>query len=214
MGLDVLTTSAAVLLGALLVAAVAALVLRERRRAARELARSQAELAALGARIDGLSAEVRSARQAVDARPPVVITSLGDPTQGPSRVRLEEAPFDRGPAGVRPPATELGSAVQNQLVAALARQRERAAGRPVVAVAVRAMALGHGVRRALAEENRDRIAIAMRLEMRRSRRARREEERAARRIVREHRRRASAAGRAAARQGHVQTRPQAREGAA
>ena len=63
---------------------------------------------------------------------------------------------------------------------------------PLREALIRTVSLGHGVRRALSPDNRDRIVLEMRAEVRRSRRQRKAEMKAVRRYLRE-RRKSSAA---------------------
>lgn len=167
-----------------LVAVVAAVVaVRRSRRAARlreeqllsELAASRAAMTTLHQRVDELSDEVDAARQAAELDHEYVITTLGDPDDAPAQVaRLVDAP-------ARPAVADL---LQEQLVGVLARQQERSSVRSrVVDVVVRTVAVGHGVRRALAPDVLDRAAAEAHVARRRSRRLRKREEREARRLL-------------------------------
>jgi hypothetical protein len=122
-----------------------------------------------------------------------VITSLGDLDDGehPAQVaRLAAAP-------ARP---AVGMILEQQLVGALAKQRDQSLLRArAVDVVVRTVALGHGVRRALSPDVRDRAAAEAHVARRRSRRERKREEREARRLLRA----VKAQARGEGRQGHA-----------
>jgi hypothetical protein len=167
---------------ALLVAGllIAATVVRRRRRDGRqqrerldaELARSRAQIHALSERVEELAGELVDARRAAQevtrSDRGYVITSIGN--ADPS---------------VALPARPVGEVVEEQLVEALARRRNGSPlrGRSVDAV-VRAVALGHGVRRALSPDVLDRAAAEANVARRRSRRERKREVREARRLLR------------------------------
>jgi hypothetical protein len=150
---------------------------RNRRQDA-ELTRARAEVDALHDRLDRLGDEVtRTRREAEDQRRhdleqrEYVITSLAVTGNVP-----DELPAPRVPAG---------QVLEDQLVAALSRQQDRSPLRArAVDVAVRTVAVGHGVRRALRPEVLDRAAAESHVARRRSRRARKQELREARRLVR------------------------------
>ncbi len=122
-----------------------------------------------------------------------VITSLGDPDAETAHVvRLTEAPD-------RPAASAL---LEQQLLGTRARHRDRSALRArAVDVVVRTVALGHGVRRALAPDVLDRAAAEAHVARRRSRRDRKREEREARRLLRAVK--AQSRGRTPGDQGHA-----------
>ncbi len=158
---------------------------REERLAA-EQARSQAELAALRRRLEELSDEVRlSDRMVRESRPhpEYLITSLAPAGELPGP---GVGVADRRRAG----NSELGAAVEQRLVGALARRDGAGSGR-VVSLVLRTVALGHGVRRALSPDVLDRAAAEAHVARRRSRRNRRREMREARRLVRDVRRNAA-----------------------
>ncbi len=131
------------------------LVRRERERTAAELARTRAEAADLRARVEALAAANRTAAEAQE----FVITRLGE--------EPEEADL---PASSDTPAQRIDGKLFVDLVA-----RE---------TVVRAAALGHGVRRALAPEVRNRIRFEMKREVKRSRKARKDEYRRVRDEIR------------------------------
>lgn len=149
---------AATLLLALLVA-FAVLVVRGRRSVEQELARSREELAALRARLDALTVLPGKADPAGQQ---IVITDLSDAPAGRAVERRAEA------ASPRPLDITAGG------FASLA----------VGGSMVKVVALGHGLRRALTAESRNRIAFEMRRELRRSRKERKREIREARRYLR------------------------------
>ena len=150
-----------------------------RRRQDAALARSRAEVEALHARLDRLGEEVEQARQEAEARRrqdlehrEYVITSLAVTGSVP------EEPH-------QPPRAPVGQVLEDQLVETLARQQGRSPLRTrAVDVAVRTVALAHGVRRAMSADNLDRAAAEAHVARRRSRRTRRQEMRDARRLVR------------------------------
>jgi hypothetical protein len=139
--------------GLLAVAVLAVTLVAGRRRAGRELDALLTERDQLRARVSELTAEAEALR-AVDA-PDYVITRVGGTeVMAPS------------PAGQ---GTRSGRRVPDQVVLSAA------FGEPLVKV----LAFGHGVRRALSPEVRNRIGFEMRREMRRSRKVRRREMRQA-----------------------------------
>ena len=154
------------LLAALLAALVAGLAAlawvlfvalrRERERAAAELARTRSEAAELRARVEALAAQAALAGRAARAEPEeFVITHLGEPDD-----------------------VELGAVeetrIDGKLFADLVLRESL----------VKAAALGHGVRRALAPETRNRIRFEMKREVKRSKRARKDEYRRVREEIR------------------------------
>jgi hypothetical protein len=190
--------AAAAALVLLLVCAGLVRSLRSARSSRRRADQAQQELASLVARVDELAGEVRRAgrqrhERAADGRE-YVITTLGTPEpdrtgRDGAAVSLSGTPSVRGPAG---------AALQRRLVTAIRRSTaDRPAEEVLVSLAVRTVAVGHGVRRALSAENRDRIGWEMRRAMRHSRRVRRQELRAARREARARRVAAARTGRAA-----------------
>lgn len=161
-----------------------------RQPAGRALAQAQQDVEALAARVCELSAEVdrvrREGREHEGAGREYVITTLGSAPGQPPR--------DTGAVALAGPSA--GALLQRRLVAAIRRSTaDRPAEEVLVTLAVRTVAVGHGVRRALSAENRDRIAWEMRRAARASRRSRRREVRAARREARARR---LAAGRSGA----------------
>ena len=99
----------------------------------------------------------------------------------------EEAPVSSAPSAVhvrlRPPPSAL---VQERFVGLLARYQNASAAKSVaVDVAVKTVALGHGVRRALSPDVLDRVSAEAHIARRRSRRDRRQELREAKRRARE-----------------------------
>lgn len=154
------------LLAALLAALVAGLAAlawalfvalrRERERAAAELARTRSEAAELRARVEALAAQAALAGRAAHAEPEeFVITHLGEPDED------ELGPGD-------------DTRIDRRLFADLVLRESL----------VKAAALGHGVRRALAPETRNRIRFEMKREVKRSKRARKDEYRRVREEIR------------------------------
>lgn len=179
---------AGLLLGGLVAALLVVLVVTGRVRAAArrdreamvaELVRSQARLEALDEQVAVLSGAVAEARaSAEEARRSsgYVITALAP------REEFLPAPV--------PPTSRL---VEERVVDLLARDsRPSIRHDRVVAVAVRTLALGHGLRRTLSADVLDRAAAAAHIARRRSRRERRRDEKEARRLVRQVRRGAAA----------------------
>lgn len=148
-----------------------------------DLAAAQAQVAELGRRVAELTSEMGAARRDAERDREYVITSLAEvergdgPVVGGHLARAEQRPAPR-PHPAR--------AVEEQLVRTLAHQQEQSPLRArAVAAAVKAVAAGHGVRRALSPENLDRAAAEAHVARRRSRRTRRRELREARRLLRE-----------------------------
>lgn len=159
---DVLLTVALALLGALAVALLGVL-LRDRARTRAELEATRSEAAELRARVDALAVQVASSRREPEE---YVITHLG-----------EDEPDDLVPTG---PTAE--GRIEGRLFADIVLRE----------TVVKAAGLGHGVRRAMAPETRNRIRFEMRREVRRSRKERRAELRRVRREMQD-RQRAEAA---------------------
>ena len=166
---------------AVLVAVLAVLAVRRarRRQAALDalLERSRSQVDSLSARVEQLSAEVGAGRAADqrDHERGYVITTLADGTPG------SPAPVTLPDARPVPPLRRL----EELLVAGVAARAEQTGlGARAVDAVVGVVALGHGVRRALSAENRDRAAAEAHLARRRSRRTRRHEVREARRVLR------------------------------
>lgn len=176
--------------------AVAVLLLRARR--GRQLSLDEAlvrshEVAALSRKVEELSQEVARSRRAADEDRQYVITSLADAgvdiDAETDRGRLADrsaphaslVPVPATLGSERPP---VGKVLEEHLVEALARQQ---GGSPVrrrwTDTVVGAVALGHGVRRALSADVLDRAAAEAHVARRRSRRARRRQVRRSRREV-------------------------------
>ncbi len=181
---DVVLVAACALV--VLVGLAAVVVLRGRARRRRqaldqELVRSRDEVDALSQKLEQLAGEVARSQRTAELDREYVITSLGAGADPGLPVR---------PAGAVPdvPSTPdrrlVGRAIEHQLVVALARRSRaslvEARGTELV---VKAMALGHGVRRALSPDVLDRAAAEAQVARRRSRRDRRREIREARRSL-------------------------------
>jgi outer membrane murein-binding lipoprotein Lpp len=162
---------AVVVVGLALAWALLAGAARKRRaELARALAEAHDDVQTLAARLEALTTEVEQTRQAVEqqATPaahvePYVITGrvLDEPGNGPDVAHIVSAIEASRPVWV--PAKPLRESL------------------------VHVVALGHGVRRALSPEVRDRIVLEMKAEVRRSRRLRKAEIRAVRRYLRHQR---------------------------
>lgn len=124
------------------------LLRRERDLTQAELARTRAEAAELRARVDALAAQ---AARPVAAPQEFVITSLGEAAEDEAE---DEAT-----------TTEAPQRIDGRLFADIVLRES----------VVKAAALTHGVRRALAPEVRNRIRFEMKREVKRSRRARKDE---------------------------------------
>ena len=148
---------------------------------AAELHRSRSEVRSLSRRVEELSADVDLAGRVAAQDREYVITSLaGADEAGPSprgqRERASRRDAGRG---------TVGRAMEDQLVQSLAHHQGRSRVREqAVELVVRTVSIGHGVRRALTADNRDRAAAEAHLARRRSRRTRRRELREARRLLR------------------------------
>ncbi|RJS47377.1 hypothetical protein [Nocardioides cavernaquae] len=125
---------------------LAALLLKERARSREALARTRSEAAELRARVDALAAHAAAQDRARREPEEFVITHLGEPE-----------PEDY----VGPTATRIDGKLFADLVL-----RESL---------VKAAALTHGVRRALAPETRNRIRFEMKREVKRAKRSRKDE---------------------------------------
>ena len=151
----------AVLLAALVAALVAVAwalfvaLRRERERAAVELARTRSEAAELRARVEALAAQ--AARVAAAQPEEFVITHLGEPDDDDELRAIDGS-----------------QRIDGKLFADLVLRESL----------VKAAALGHGVRRALAPETRNRIRFEMKREVKRSKRARKDEYRRVREEIR------------------------------
>ena len=150
----------------------------ERERLDHELLTSRDEVADLSRRVAELSAEVTETRRAAAEDRDHVITSLAG-ADGPSDA-APLLPYDE--QRDRP---SVGQVVEDQLVGVLGRQDGSRLRARAVRVVVRAVALGHGVRRALSPDVLDRAAAEAHVARRRSRRDRRRELREARKLVRD-----------------------------
>jgi hypothetical protein len=135
---------------------------------------------ALSSRVTDLADELQETRRVAAADREYVITSLGgDAASGESTVVDALLLQPGGPARPR-----LGRLLEDRLVGSLSRRGgSRGPGRISDAV-VRAVAFGHGVRRALSPDILDRAAAESQVARRRSRRTRRKELRDARRLLR------------------------------
>lgn len=193
MGPVALVVSSGALLAASVVAAVAAallaavLVRRARRRRTdldAALVRSRDEVEALSLKLEELSEEVARSRRTAELDREYVITSLGN---GEPSGALDHA--DRAappPPAANPRATRrqpVSKVLEDQLVETLARTPRRSALQSRgVELVVRAVSLGHGVRRALSPDVLDRASAEAQVARRRSRRDRRRELRDLRRV--------------------------------
>jgi hypothetical protein len=122
---------------------------------------AQATPAAQATRTPGAADPDRNAADSRGTASPsaeFVITSLSDPAVGPVAAPAHQGPD--GPSGREFATVALGESL------------------------VRVLALGHGVRRAMSAENRNRIAFEMQREVKRARRQRRRDVREARRYLR------------------------------
>ncbi len=165
------------------VAATARRAARSRMLLEARLAASQREVAQLADAVAGLSREVATTRRNVAERE-YVITTLSEAADA---AELTGAPVPRqDEPRFRPVSTE--SVVESLERQALAKLTEVDTsdgwGSRVAGAGVKALAFGHGLRRALSEENRDRASAEAHVARRRSRRTRRQELREARRLVR------------------------------
>lgn len=155
-----LMVTAAVATALVVVLAIALVrALRHRRRVEASLAAARDELSAVHRRLDALARRVET--RTVQDEQEYVITTAGDLALVPT---IDRAPVAEGPA-------EPVSARQFASVAV---------GESLVTL----LSLGHGLRRALSAENRNRISFEMRREVRRSRKQRKEDIKQARRHVR------------------------------
>ncbi len=138
----------------LLVLVVARRAVRARRRLEDALAASREELGAVQRRLDALARQVEP--RPVTEQTEYVITTAGEP--------------DRADVAAAAPATP----VTGTQFASMA------LGESLVTI----FSFGHGLRRALSAENRNRIAFEVKREVRRSRKQRRREEKQVRRHLR------------------------------
>ncbi len=155
---------------------------------AAELARSRADVAALSGRVAVLAEELEETRRTAAADHQYVITSLSGSggVAGPAGSRAAEpSGNDVVQAQLLPPRRpSRARRVEDRLVDGLAGSGSSASGR-LADLLVRTVALGHGLRRALAPEVLDRAAAESHVARRRSRRDRRRELRDARRLLRD-----------------------------
>lgn len=154
-GLQVVVATAVAVVVLLVVALLLVRAARGRRRLEDQLAASREELAAVQRRLDALARQVEP-RPVVGAAE-YVITTAGEPE-----------PEDLAPAAAAPVP------VSGRQFASMA------VGESLVTI----FSFGHGVRRALSAENRNRIGFEMRREVRRSRKERKRVEKQARRHLR------------------------------
>jgi hypothetical protein len=140
-----------------------AVLLRDRSRGRAELAATHAEAAELRSRIDALAVQIAATRREPEE---FVITHLGEGGFEPDAERLAEPAEDQR--------------IDGKLFADLVLRE----------TVVKAAALGHGVRRAMAPETRNRIRFEIRREVKRSRKARKEETKQVRREMQDRRRQA------------------------
>lgn len=173
--------------GAVLMVLASALVVARRRslarraELARELAASQEAVRQLATRVEELSDDMVTTRR--DAERAYLITSLSEHDAVLDTAAVRQVP--RADRAATPRSAEVTRALEEQLVATLARQRAVSGVRArAVDVAVRTVALGHGVRRALQPEVLDRASAEAHIARRRSRRLRKRELREARRLLR------------------------------
>lgn len=154
-GLLMGTATAATVVVLLVLAVLLARALGGRRRLEDSLAASREELVAVQRRLDALARRIEPRPVVSEAE--YVITTAGDPD-----------PTDLARPDPAPPV------VTGRQFASVA------LGESLVTL----VSLGHGVRRALSAENRNRIAFEMRREVRRSRKQRKREVKEARRHLR------------------------------
>jgi hypothetical protein len=165
---------AALALVAVLALAVLAVLLRDRSQVRAELAATRAEAAELWARVDALAVQIVASRREPEE---FVITHLGEDGFEPFETGAHRPP--EGPTGARPHGPE-DQRIDGKLFADLVLRE----------TAVKAAALGHGVRRAMAPEARNRIRFEIKREIKRSRRDRRAETKQVRREMQDRRRQA------------------------
>ncbi|HET7734833.1 MAG TPA: hypothetical protein VFK52_02565 [Nocardioidaceae bacterium] len=143
---------------------------RTRAQLVEQLAAAQADVRALSERIEALSDDVAEARRAAERRDaaPTVVTGLVLETE----------------ADVTPREAQLVQAIE-------AGRPQWVPAKPLRETLIRSVSLGHGVRRALGPDMRDRIMLEMRAEVRRSRRQRKAELKAVRKYLRDRRKSAA-----------------------
>jgi len=156
-----LLVPAALALVVVLALVLFAVLMRDRSRVRAELAATHAEAAELRSRIDALAVQIAASRREPEE---FVITHLGE-----SDPDLDSADSLSG-----------DGRIDGKLFADLVLRE----------TVVKAAALGHGVRRAMAPETRNRIRFEIKREVKRSRKARKEETRQVRREMQDRRRQA------------------------
>lgn len=167
--IPVLFVVAAALVLVALVATLLLVLVRERSRARTELAATRAEAAELRARIEALAVQMAASRRQPEE---YVITHLGEDGL------LTDEGFEPGAERLPQPAERIDGKLFADLVL-----RE---------TVVKAAALGHGVRRAMAPETRNRIRFEIRREVKRSRKERKDEFKRVRREMHDRQRAATA----------------------
>jgi hypothetical protein len=154
---------------------------RSRLRLEERLEHSRREVADLAHEVTRLASEVRvSRRVAVDDRE-YVITTLPEATEAAAGAAARGGAADPGASL----AGAVAGSLEEQALTRLSRVDSGTRfGAQVAGAGVKAIALVHGVRRALSQANRDRAYAEAHVARRRSRRARRQELREARRLLR------------------------------
>ena len=150
---------------------------RDRAEVEQQLAGAQHQVADLARQVGALAEEVRAGRRGTVDDHEYVITTLAEATQvtGAADPRPLEAPS----------MAAVADELEEQAVARLAQvDASTRLGARVAGAGVKAIALGHGLRRALGQDNRDRASAEALVARRRSRRSRRQELREARRLIR------------------------------
>ena len=169
-------------LGAVVAALVAVgVVVARRSRASRrmveeQLAGSRREVADLAEQVGRLAAQAEAGRRRSAEDHGYVITTRAEAAQVSRGPEVEETGIGGAP---------LAEVLEEQAVSRLAQvDTSTRVGARIADAGVRAVALGHGLRRALRQENRDRASAEAHVARRRSRRTRRQELREARRLLR------------------------------
>jgi hypothetical protein len=155
---------------------------RSRREVEERLDLSRRDVAQLAEQVARLASQMEARRRDAVADREYVVTTLAEATEVTG-----VAATDRGvlPAAEVSVVDTVAEGLERQAVARLAEvDTTTRLGARVADVGVRALALAHGVRRALAQENRDRASAEALVARRRSRRTRRQELREARRLLR------------------------------
>jgi len=147
---------------------------RSRAELQRQLVTAREDVLVLTDRLEALAAEVVETRRVAEER----------------AARREVAPFVI--TGVVAEPDELAPPREAQLVHAIEAGRPQwVPAKPLREGLVKTVAFGHGVRRALSPDNRDRVLLEMRAEVRRSRRQRKAELKAVRKYLRDRRKSAA-----------------------